>query len=518
LDELSSIIRREIEEFETVLELSEVGTVVRVGDGVAQIHGMLGSKFSELVEFPGGVLGIALNLDEEVTGCVILGPYHHIREGDTVKRTGRMVSVPVGKRLAGRVLSPVGTPLDGQGSLDVDAYRAVERFAPRVTARAPVSRPLQTGIKAVDAMVPIGRGQRQLILGDRQTGKTALAVDAIINQREQGVVCVYAAVGQKASAIARVVDKLREEKALEYTVVLAATAADPAPLLFVAPFAATAIAEAFMDEGNDVLIVYDDLSRHATAYREMSLLLRRPPGREAFPGDIFYLHSRLLERAAQLDHTRGGGSITALPIIETQQGDISAYIPTNLISITDGQIYLEADLFYAGVRPAINVGLSVSRVGGAAQTRAMRQVTGELRLDLARYQELKAFAHFGTELDRGTRARLARGARLVELLKQKQYQPYPLEDMVVSLFAGVNGYLDEIPVALVGQFEAESLALLRREQTALGERIRQNAELTAEDEQLLRQVLGQLVQRFKAERGIETSAERNRGDIDARKT
>jgi F-type H+-transporting ATPase subunit alpha len=518
LDEISSIIRRELEHYEAGIELSEIGTVVRVGDGVALVHGMLGAKFAELVEFPGGVLGIALNLDDEVTGCVILGPFHHIQEGDTVKRTGRAVSVPVGRRLAGRVLSPVGTPLDGEGSLDAESYRTVERFAPRVTARAPVGRPLQTGIKAVDALVPIGRGQRQLILGDRQTGKTALAVDAIINQKTHGVLCVYAAVGQKASAVARVVDKLRAEKALEYTVVVAATAADPAPLLFVAPYAATAIAEAFMDEGKDVLIVYDDLSRHATAYREMSLLLRRPPGREAFPGDIFYLHSRLLERAAQLDHTRGGGSITALPIIETQQGDISAYIPTNLISITDGQVYLEADLFYAGVRPAVNVGLSVSRVGGAAQSKAMRQVAGELRLDLARYQELKTFAHFGAELDQGTRARLARGARLVELLKQKQYRPYPLEEMVVSLFAGVNGYLDEIPVALAGQFEAELLTLLRREHRALGERIRRSAELDEEDEQLLRQIVAQLRQRFKAERGIDTGAEKDGGQADAQNT
>ncbi|MEW6173667.1 MAG: F0F1 ATP synthase subunit alpha [Bacillota bacterium] len=512
LDELSSIIRQQLERYEVTAELSEVGNVVRVGDGVAQVYGMSRTVFGELVEFPDDVPGIALNLEEERIGCVILGEFHQIREGDQVRRTGRVVSVPVGGQLVGRVLSPVGTPLDGRGPLSAEEYRPVERFAPGVTARAPVSRPLQTGIKAIDAVIPIGRGQRELILGDRQTGKTAIAVDAIINQRDQGVLCVYVAIGQKASAVARVVQKLREKKAMDYSIVVAATAADPAPMLFIAPYAATAIAEKFMDEGGDVLIVYDDLSRHATAYREISLLLRRPPGREAFPGDIFYLHSRLLERAAQLDQKNGGGSLTALPIVETQQGDISAYIPTNVISITDGQIYLESELFYAGIRPAINVGLSVSRVGGSAQTKAMRQVTGRLRLDLARYQELKAFAHFGTDLDRTTRARLTHGARLVELLKQKQYQPYSLEEMVVSLYAGVNGYLDEIPVELVKQFEDELLDLLRREQAALGERIRKNAELKDEDERLLRQMLEQLLERFRIEHGLKNEKEKDRAE------
>ncbi|MEW6447973.1 MAG: F0F1 ATP synthase subunit alpha [Bacillota bacterium] len=512
LEELSSVIRQQIEQFETVAELSEVGTVEHVGDGVAQVYGMERAVLGELVEFSDGVLGIALNLEEEAVGCVILGPFHHIHEGNRVRRTGRVVSVPVGSRLAGRVLNPLGVPLDGLGKVEAEGFRPVERYAPGVTARAPVNRPLQTGIKAVDSMIPIGRGQRQLILGDRQTGKTAIAVDAILNQRDQGVICVYAAIGQKASSVARVIEKLRENRALDYTVVIAATAADPAPLLFIAPYAATAVAEEFMERGRDVLVVYDDLSRHAVAYREISLLLRRPPGREAFPGDIFYLHSRLLERAAQLNDKHGGGSMTAFPIVETQQGDISAYIPTNVISITDGQIYLESDLFYAGIRPAINVGLSVSRVGGSAQTKAMRQVAGRLRLDLARYHELKAFAHFGTELDRTTRARLVRGARLVELLKQEQYHPYPLEDMVVSLYAGVNGYLDEIPVDLVKEFEAELLSLVGREYASLKERIRQNTELKEEDVRLLEQAVEQLLQRFRMEHGLEAGKEQVRGE------
>lgn len=512
LEELSSVIRRQIEQFETAVEVSEVGTVEYVGDGVARVYGMHRTVLGELVEFPEGVLGMALNLEEEAVGCVVLGPFHHIHEGDQVKRTGRVVSVPVGRRLLGRVLNAVGAPVDGMGNLNAEGHRAVERYAPGVTARAPVNRPLQTGIKAVDSMIPIGRGQRQLILGDRQTGKTAIALDAILNQQDQDVVCVYAAIGQKASSVARIVQKLREKKALEYTVVIAATAADPAPLLFIVPYAATAVAEEFMERGRDVLVVYDDLSRHAVAYREISLLLRRPPGREAFPGDIFYLHSRLLERAAQLADKHGGGSITAFPIVETQQGDISAYIPTNVISITDGQIYLESDLFYAGIRPAINVGLSVSRVGGTAQTKAMRQVAGRLRLDLARYHELKAFAHFGTELDRTTRARLVRGARLVELLKQKQYLPYPLEDMVVSLYAGVNGYLDEIPVELVKEFEDELLHLVRHEYASLAERIRQNGELKEEDVDVLQQLLEGLLKRFGTEHGLITGEEQVRGE------
>lgn len=489
-----------------------MGTVLHVGDGVAHIYGMQRTLLGELVEFPDGVLGIALNLEEETVGCVILGPFHHIHEGDQVTRTGRVAAVPVGSQLLGRVLNPLGMPLDGLGGADAEGYRPIERYAPGVSARAPVKRPLMTGIKAVDSMIPIGRGQRQLILGDRQTGKTAIAIDAILNQRDQGVVCVYAAIGQKAASVARVVQKLREHKALDYTVVIAATAAEPAPLLFIAPYAATAVAEEFMERGGDVLVVYDDLSRHAVAYREISLLLRRPPGREAFPGDIFYLHSRLLERAAQLNDEHGGGSMTAFPIVETRQGDISAYIPTNAISITDGQIYLEPELFYAGIRPAINVGLSVSRVGGAAQTKAMRQVAGRLRLDLARYHELKAFAHFGTELDRRTRARLVRGARLVELLKQRQYRPYPLEDMVISLYAGVNGYLDGIPPDSIKKFEAELLNLIRHEYTSLAERIRQNAELMEEDEQLVRQVLAQFLKRFKIEHGLETVEEQPLGE------
>ncbi|MDA8096872.1 MAG: F0F1 ATP synthase subunit alpha [Clostridia bacterium] len=510
LDEISALIRHQIEQYEAQVEVDEVGTVVRVGDGVAQVHGLRRVMLAELVEFPDGVLGMALNLEQEQTGCVILGEYHPIHEGDTVRRTGRIASVPVGQQLVGRVLNPIGLPLDGQGSLNVEQYRAVEHFAPAVTARAPVSRPLQTGIKAVDALVPIGRGQRQLILGDRQTGKTAIAVDAIINQRDKNVFCVYVAIGQKASTIARVVQKLREENALAHTVVIAATAAEPAALLFIAPFAGTAVAEELMEQGHDVLIVYDDLSRHAVAYREISLLLRRPPGREAFPGDIFYLHARLLERAAQLDHISGGGSITALPIIETQQGDISAYIPTNVISITDGQIYLESDFFYAGVRPAINVGLSVSRVGGSAQTKVMRQVAGQLRLDLARYRELAAFARFGADLDRGTQNRLTRGARLVELLKQKQYRPLSLDEMVVSLYTGVQGYLDDIPVELVDRFQTRLHKVIGQEQPGLGERIRETGDLTKTDEQTLCRIIEELLVRFRIEQGIAAGEEGER--------
>lgn len=484
------------------MEVDEVGTVVRVGDGVALVHGLRRVMLAELVEFPDGVMGMALNLEEELTGCVILGEFHPIREGDIVRRTGRIVSVPVGSELIGRVVNPIGIPLDGRGALKTDRYRPVEKFAPAVTARAPVGRPLQTGIKAVDALVPIGRGQRQLILGDRQTGKTAIAVDAILNQRDQGVICVYVAIGQKASTVARVIQRLSDEDALAHTVVIAATAAEPAALLFIAPFAATTVAEELMEQGHDVLIVYDDLSRHAIAYREISLLLRRVPGREAFPGDIFYLHSRLLERAAQLDHTHGGGSITALPIIETQQGDISAYIPTNIISITDGQIYLQSDLFYAGVRPAISVGLSVSRVGGSAQSQAMRRVAGQLRLDLARYRELAAFAQFGADLDRRTRARLTRGSRLVELLKQKQYRTLSLDEMVVSLYSGIQGYLDEIPVELVDRFATRLREVIRLEHPDLGKRIRESGDLTDSDEQTLRRIIEDLLAQFKIEQGI----------------
>lgn len=489
-----------------------MGTVIRVGDGVALVHGLRRVMLSELVEFPGGVSGLALSLDEEQTGCVILGEYHRIREGDTVRRTGRIVSAPVGAGLAGRVISPVGRPLDGMGALDADEYRAVERVAPGVIERAPVARPLQTGIKAVDALVPVGRGQRQLILGDRQTGKTTLAVDAILNQRGTGVYCVYVAIGQKASTVARVIQRLRKEEALAYTVVVATTASDPAALLFIAPFAGTTVAEYLMDRGRDVLIVYDDLSRHAVAYREISLLLGRPPGREAFPGDIFYLHSRLLERAAQLDESRGGGSITALPIVETQQGDISAFIPTNIISITDGQIFLEADLFFAGVRPAINVGLSVSRVGGAAQTGAVRRVAGRLRLDLARYRELASFARFGADVDQRTRARLDRGERLVELLKQPPHRTLTADQMAVSLFAGVNGYLDALPVRLVDRFERELHRAVENEHPAVGRRIRETGALTGEDEAVLRSVLERLSDRFRATHGLERRGDGGHGD------
>lgn len=466
--------------------------MVRVGDGVALVHGLRGVMLSELVEFPGGVPGLALSLDEEQVGCVIFGDYHRIREGDTVRRTGRIVSVPVGRELVGRVISPVGRPLDGQGALSVAEHRVVERVAPGVIERAPVARPLQTGIKAVDALVPIGRGQRQLILGDRQTGKTTLALDAILNQRGTGVYCVYVAIGQKASTVARVVRQLRGEGALDHTVVVSTTASDPAALLFIAPFAGTAVAEYLMEQGHDVLIVYDDLSRHAVAYREVTLLLGRPPGREAFPGDIFYLHSRLLERAAQMNADHGGGSITALPIVETQQGDISAFIPTNIISITDGQIFLETDLFFAGVRPAVNVGLSVSRVGGAAQTKAIRKVAGQLRLDLARYRELAAFARFGADVDKRTRARLDRGERLVELLKQPPHRTLSVDRMAVSLYAGVKGYLDTLPVRLVDRFERDLHRLLEHEHPETAARIRETGELSAADEAVLESMLKKL--------------------------
>jgi F-type H+-transporting ATPase subunit alpha len=435
---------------------------------------------SELLEFPGGVLGMALNLEEDNVGCVILGPYTHIKEGDTVKRTGRVVSVPVGEALIGRVVNPLGQPLDGKGPIVTDKYRPVERIAPGVITRKSVHEPLQTGIKAIDSMIPIGRGQRELIIGDRQTGKTAIAIDTIINQKNTDVICIYVAIGQKASTVAKVVQTLKDHGAMDYTIVVSATASDPAPLLYLAPYAGCAMGEEFMEQGKHVLVVYDDLSKQAAAYRELSLLLRRPPGREAYPGDVFYLHSRLLERAAKLSDEYGGGSLTALPIIETQAGDVSAYIPTNVISITDGQIYLESDLFYAGVRPAVNVGLSVSRVGGAAQIKAMKQVAGSLRLDLAQYRELAAFAQFGSDLDKATLARLTRGERLVELLKQDQYKPMPVEEQVMAIFAAVNGYLDDLPVEKVRPFEAEFLKFMRANYPQIGEEIRTKGVLTDE--------------------------------------
>ena len=456
-EEISSIIKEKIKGFDQQVDVSQTGSVIQVGDGIAKVYGLDGAMAGEMLEFPGGLYGIALNLEEDNVGAVLMGSDVGIKEGDPVKRTGRIAEVPVGEALVGRVVNPIGQPLDGKGPIKSQQTRLIEMVAPGVITRQSVREPLQTGIKAIDAMIPIGRGQRELIIGDRQTGKTAIAVDTIINQRGLGVFCIYVAIGQKRSTVARVVKTLEEHHAMEYSTVVSATASDAAPMQFLAPFAGVAIGEYFRDNGKHALIVYDDLSKHAVAYRQLSLLLRRPPGREAYPGDVFYLHSRLLERAAKLSDKLGGGSLTALPIIETQAGDVSAYIPTNVISITDGQIYLGSDLFYSGIRPAINVGLSVSRVGGSAQIKTMKQVAGTLRLDLAQYREMAAFSQFGSELDKTTQAQLARGVRMVELLKQGQYKPMPVADQVLSIFAGVNGFLDDVPVNKIRDFEEELL-------------------------------------------------------------
>jgi F-type H+/Na+-transporting ATPase subunit alpha len=454
-EEISKIIREQIGSFAVDVDVAEVGSIISIGDGIARVHGVDNAMAGEMLEFPHGVFGIALNLEEDSVGAVLLGEFREIKEGDLVKRTGRIISVPVGDELLGRVVNALGQPVDGKGPIATKQFAPIERLAPGVVDRQSVKEPLQTGLKAIDAMVPIGRGQRELIIGDRQTGKTAVAIDAILNQKDTGVVCIYNAIGQKQSTVAQVVRTLEENDAMRYTIVVAAAAADPAPLLYISPYSACTFGEYFRDSNRHALVVYDDLSKHAQAYREISLLLRRPPGREAYPGDVFYLHSRLLERAAKLNNELGGGSLTALPIIETQAGDLSAYIPTNVISITDGQIFLESDLFHQGVRPAINVGNSVSRVGGSAQIKAMRQVAGTLRLDLAQYRELAAFAQFGSDLDKSTQAQLNRGARLVEILKQPQYEPLPVERQVAIIFAGTNGYLDAIPVAEVGNFESD---------------------------------------------------------------
>jgi F-type H+-transporting ATPase subunit alpha len=454
-DEIARVLREEILNYETAINVAEIGSVISVGDGIARIYGLENAMAGELLEFPHGVAGLALNLEEDQVGAVLLGNYEEIREGDIVKRTGRIMSVPVGEALVGRVVNALGQPLDGKGPIETDRFNPLERLAPGVVERLPVKEPLQTGIKAIDAMIPIGRGQRELIIGDRQTGKTAIALDTIINQKGGDVICVYVAIGQKRSTIAQVIKTLEDYGAMDYTIVVAASASDPAPMQYIAPYAGCAMGEYFRDTGRHALCVYDDLSKHAAAYREISLLLRRPPGREAYPGDVFYLHSRLLERAAKLNEKNGGGSLTALPFIETQAGDVSAYIPTNVISITDGQIYLEADLFNANIRPAINVGLSVSRVGGNAQVRAMRQVAGSLRLDLAQYRELAAFAQFGSDLDKASQAQLNRGRRLTEILKQGQFEPLPVEKQVLIIFAGTSGYLDDLPVEVCREFEKE---------------------------------------------------------------
>ena len=460
-DEISSILKEEIQNFDQTVETSEIGTVIEVGDGIARVHGLQNAMVNELLEFPGGVKGMAQNLEEDNIGCILLGEFEHIKDGDPVKRTGRIIEVPVGEALIGRVVNAIGEPIDGKGPIETTKSRPVENVAPGVITREAVHEPLQTGLKAIDALVPIGRGQRELIIGDRQTGKTAIAIDTIINQKGQDVICIYVAIGQKASTVANVVGTLEEYGAMDYTIVVAATASEPSPMLYIAPYAGAAMGEEFMFNGKDVLIVYDDLSKQAVAYRELSLLLHRPPGREAYPGDVFYLHSRLLERAAKLEDKYGGGSMTALPIIETQASDVSAYIPTNVISITDGQIFLETDLFHSGIRPAINAGISVSRVGGSAQIKAMKKIAGNMRIDLAQYNELKAFSQFGSDLDEGTKATLARGERLQEILKQKQYAPKPVEEQVVSIYAVVKGYCDSIQTANVGRFEKEFLDFMR---------------------------------------------------------
>lgn len=487
--EINDIIRKQIENFETGVTVTEVGTVIKVGDGIAEIHGLEKVMAGELLEFPHEVRGLALNLEEDKVGAVLFGDFQTIREGDLVKRTGRIIEVPVGEALVGRVVDVLGNPIDDRGPIVTDHYYPVERIAPGVVDRQPVKEPLQTGLKAIDAMVPIGRGQRELIIGDRQTGKTAVAVDTIINQKGKDVICIYVAIGQKASTVAQVVKTLQDFGAMDYTIVIKATASDPAAMQFLAPYSGAAMGEYFRDNGRHALTIYDDLSKHAAAYREISLLLRRPPGREAYPGDVFYLHSRLLERAAKLSDAKGGGSLTSLPIIETQAGDISAYIPTNVISITDGQIFLEADLFNSGFRPAINVGNSVSRVGGSAQIKAMKQVAGTLRLDLAQFRELQAFAQFGSDLDKATQAQLARGQRLTEILKQPQYQPVDIEKQVLVIWAATNGYTDDIAIEDVRRFETSLLSFVENSHPGLLAEIVEKKTLTDEIKADVKQVL-----------------------------
>ena len=500
-DEITNILRQEIENYDRAIDVSEVGTVISVGDGIARIHGLEKVMAGELIAFGHGVSGIAMNLEEDQVGSVLLGEYSKIREGDEVRRTGQIMSVPVGDAMIGRVVDALGRPIDGKGPIVTTQTNAIERIAPGVVQRQPVKQPMQTGIKAIDGMIPIGRGQRELIIGDRQTGKTAIALDTIINQKGGDVICIYVAIGQKRSTVAQVVKTLEDFGAMEYTIVVSASASDPAPMLYLAPFSGCAIGEYFRDNGRHALCVYDDLSKHAAAYREISLLLRRPPGREAYPGDVFYLHSRLLERAAKLNDSLGGGSLTALPFIETQAGDVSAYIPTNVISITDGQIYLEADLFNSNIRPAVNVGLSVSRVGGSAQIKAMRSVAGPLRLDLAQYRELAAFAQFGSDLDKASQAQLNRGKRLVEILKQPQYQPLAVEKQVAIIFAATKGLLDDLAVEDCRAFETELYKFLENAKPAILTAIREKKVLDDALQADLRGAIEELKGRFTKGKG-----------------
>jgi len=488
--DIVSVIKQQIEQFGVAVTMVDVGTVIEVGDGIARIHGLAAAKYNELLQFPNEIMGIVLNLEEDSVAAIILGGYTEIKEGDEVRCTGRIAEVPVGEALIGRVVDALGRPLDGKGMIKTDKTRPVERIAPGVTQRKPVDTPVQTGIKAIDSMIPLGRGQRELIIGDRSTGKTAIALDTIINQKGSGLTCIYVAIGQKTSKVARVVATLEAYGAMEHTIVVTANASDSVALQYLAPYAGCAMGEEFMEQGKDALIIYDDLSKHAWAYRQLSLLLRRPPGREAYPGDIFYLHSRLLERAAKYADEYGGGSLTALPIIETQAGDVAAYIPTNVISITDGQIYVETDLFNAGIRPALNVGLSVSRVGSAAQTKAMKQVAGRLRLELAQYRELAAFAQFGTtELDKATRAQLERGQRITEILKQLQYVPMSVEKQVMILYAAINGYIDDIPADKVNTFETNLHRFMETNHPEIGKTIAREKEISAETEETLKSAI-----------------------------
>ncbi len=495
-DEIARLLREEIENYDQAVNVTETGTVISVGDGIARVYGLEGVMAGELIEFPHGVSGLALNLEEDQVGAVLMGDFSEIKEGDEVRRTGRIMSVPVGKSLIGRVVNALGEPIDGKGPIETTEFNPIERLAPGVVDRQPVKQPMQTGLKAIDAMIPIGRGQRELIIGDRQTGKTAIALDTIINQKGGDMICIYVAIGQKRSTVAQVVKTLEENGAMDYTIVVAATASDPAPMQYLAPFAGCAIGEYFRDRSGHVLCVYDDLSKHAAAYREISLLLRRPPGREAYPGDVFYLHSRLLERAARLSDAKGGGSLTALPFIETQASDVSAYIPTNVISITDGQIFLEADMFNANIRPAVNVGISVSRVGGSAQIKAMRQVSGSLRLDLAQYRALAAFAQFGSDLDKASQQQITRGARLTELLKQPQYQPFPVEKQVLSIFAGINGFLDDLELDQVRAFETGVLSYVENGSPQLLQEIREKKEISDDLKSRLLSTIGEFKKRF----------------------